>query len=126
MRVAGGVSATTTVTEEVKLKPALKAKLTKKLKVYAELHTQLKAVQAAMDKEKAEIGSLREEAGVTSLAIDGFKVTQVTNLRTTLDKLKLIEMGVTTEMLEEATVTKPGRPYEKITCPGEKSGGGDE
>ena len=119
-------TAVTTVTkEEVKLKPALKAKLSKRLRVYGELRTQLKAIEAAMDKEKAEIGKLREEVGVTSLKLDGYSVTQVTSLRSTLDKKKLIEMGVTTDMLEEATVTKPGRPYEKITCPGDKTGDDD-
>jgi hypothetical protein len=119
MGVSTAVS--TTTKEEVAIKPALKTKLLKKLKVYAELRQQLKAIEAAMDKEKAEIGKVREEIGVTSLALDGFKVTQVTNLRSTLDKKKLIEMGVTTDMLEEATVTTPGRPYEKITCPGDKT-----
>lgn len=111
---------TTTTKEEVKLKPAVRARLVKSLRVYADLRDQLKVIEAAMDKHKAEIGKIRDEAGVTALAIEGFKVTQVSNLRTTLDKKKLIEMGVTTEMLEEATTTKPGRPYEKITCPGQK------
>jgi hypothetical protein len=74
-----------------------------------------------MDERKAKIGAWREEVGVTSLDLEGFKVTFVLNLRSFLDKQKLIEMGVTTEMLEEATITKPGKPYEKITCPGEKS-----
>lgn len=119
--MAVSTAVTTTTKEEVTIKPALKTKLLKKLKVYAELRQQLKAIEAAMDKEKAEIGKVREEIGVTSLALDGFKVTQVTNLRSTLDKKKLIEMGVTTDMLEEATVTTPGRPYEKITCPGDKT-----
>lgn len=115
-------TAVTTVTkEEVKLKPALKAKLSKRLRVYGELRTQLKAIEAAMDKEKAEIGKLREEVGVTSLKLDGYSVTQVTSLRSTLDKKKLIEMGVTVDMLNEATTTKPGRPYIKVTCPGDRT-----
>lgn len=116
-----GLSVTTTETTVVQLRPALKVKLLKKLKVYAALRTQLKAIEAQMETEKAAIGVLREEAGVSTLALEGFKVTQVSNLRTSLNKMKLIELGVTTEMLEEATETKPGKPYEKITCPGDKS-----
>lgn len=117
-----GLSATvtTTTTTEVKLKPVLKTKLLKRLKLYAELRGQLQTIEAAMDKEKAEIRKLREEAGVETLKLDGFTCTNVPNLRTSLSKEKLIEMGVTTDMLEEATIQKPGRPYEKITCPGGK------
>ena len=54
------LTATTTQTTEVKLKPVLKAKLLKRLKTYAELRSQLKAIESAMDKEKGEIGQLRE------------------------------------------------------------------
>jgi hypothetical protein len=115
------LSATTTQTTEVKLKPVLKAKLLKRLRVYGELRQQVKALEAALDKEKGEIGKLREEAGVQSLSIDGYKVTEVTSVRTSLDKMKLLEMGVTTEMLQEATVSKPGKPYTKVTCPDDKS-----
>ena len=113
---------TTTTKEEVKIKPILRTRLLKRLRVYGELRTQLKAIEAAMDKEKTEIGKIREEVGVTSLSLNGYKITQVSPLRSTLDKQKLIAMGVTTDMLEEATVTKPGRPYEKVTCPGDKGG----
>lgn len=112
---------TTTITEEVKLRPSLKAKLLRELRTYAELRAQVKALELAMDKHKATIGGLREEAGVNSLALEGFHVTLVSPMRSTLDKMKLIAMGVTTEMLEEATTVKPGRPYEKISIPGEKS-----
>ena len=117
---------TTTQTTEVVLRPALKTKLMKRLKAYAELRQSLKDIEAQMDAAKADIGLLREEAGVKTLAVDGFHITQVTNLRTSLNKMKLIEMGVTTDMLEEATETKPGRPYEKITCPGDKRQGGED
>jgi hypothetical protein len=110
----------TTTHEEVQIRPVLRTKLKKRLLVYAELRTQIKALEAALDKEKGEIGKIREEVGATSLSLDGFKVTQVTNTRSTLDKKKLIAMGVTTDMLEEATTHTPGRPYEKITCPGER------
>ena len=112
---------TTTQTTEVVLKPRLKAKLLTKLKTYAEIRARFKAVEAEMEAQKAEIGLLREEAGVTTLSIEGFKVAQVSGVRKTLNQQKLIAMGVSTEMLEEATETKPNRPYEKISCPGEKS-----
>ena len=74
MSLTAMVSATTR--EEVKLRPAVRLKLLKRLKVYAELKQQLKAIEVAMDKEKAEIGKVREEVGVTSLSLDGYKITQ--------------------------------------------------
>jgi hypothetical protein len=114
------LSLTTNQTVEVQLRPALKSKLLKRLKLYAELRAQSKALELAMDKEKAEIGALREEAGVDKLAIEGFSVAYVTNIRKTLIPAKLIAMGVTTSMLEEATDLKPGRPYVKISVPGQK------
>src|SRR3981189_554713 len=106
---------TTTTTTEVVLKPRLKAKLLTKLKAYADRRTRFKALEAEMEAQKGEIGLLREEAGVTTLTLEGFKVTQICGLRKTLDQQKLIAMGVSTEMLEEATDTKPNRPYEKIS-----------
>ena len=124
--MAVAMTVTTTTKEEIKLKPILRVKLSRRLKVYAELRTQLKALELAMDKEKTEIGKIREQVGVTSLTLDGFKVTEVINIRSTLDKKKLVELGVTTAQIEQATVTKPGKPYTKITCPGSGAEGEDE
>lgn len=114
---------TTTTKSEVKIKPRIKVALLAELKAYAELRAQLKGIEAEMDQRKSKIGRFREEIGVSSLELEGYKITQVTSLRSSLDKAKLIEMGVTTEMLEEATVVKPGKPYERVTCPGEKTYG---
>jgi hypothetical protein len=112
---------TTTQTTELKLSPRLKSKLLQKLKTYAELRTRFKALEAEMEAQKGEIGLLREEAGVQSLALEGFKVAEITGLRKTLNPMKLIAMGVSVDMLEEATEVKPNKPYTKITVPGEKS-----
>lgn len=122
------VSSTQTV--EVQLKPALKTRILRELRAFAELKAQAKVLEAAMAKHKASIRQIREEAGVESLKIEGFTATNVTNTRTdqTRFKMKLIEMGVTADMLEEAKEAslKAGRPYEKITVPGEKGEGDDE
>ena len=109
---------TTTTPTEVKLKPTLKAKLLAELNTYAKLHAQLKAIEADMETRKAVIGGYREDAGVETLTLQGFHVTRVSGgTRGTLNKMKLIEMGVTTEMLEEATDYEPVKPFEKVTCP---------
>ena len=114
------ITVSTTQTTEVVLKPTLKKKLLTELQTYARLHAQLKGLEAEMEQRKAVIGRYREEAGVETLTLEGFHVTRVSGgTRGTLNKMKLIEMGVTTEMLEEATEYKPVKPFEKVTCPKE-------
>lgn len=112
--------ATATTTRELVLKPQLRRKLLNELRAFAELKSQYKALELAMNKHKDAIGRLREETGEQSIALEGFKVTQVTQTRSTLDKKLLLEQGVTMGQIENATVTKPGRPYTKVTTPGEK------
>lgn len=115
------ISLTTTQTTEVALKPTLKKKLLASLQTYAKLHAQLKAIETEMDALKGTIGGYREEAGVETLAIEGFHVTRVSGgTRESLNKMKLIEMGVTLDMLAEATDVKPVKPFEKITVPSVK------
>ena len=54
------------------------------------------------------------------VSLDGFKTKYIASVRSILDKKILIGLGVTEEMLTEATVTKPSKPYLKITPPGER------
>jgi hypothetical protein len=107
---------------EVVLKPALKKKLLTKLKMYQELALQLATIKGAMAKGRDDIDALREETGEKSLAIEGFKATLVEPIRSKLEPKKLLAQGVTLAMLELATVVKPGKPYLKVTCPGDSEG----
>lgn len=113
-------SATVTTTKEIKLAPQLRRKLLTELKAYAELREQSKAIEQAMKKHKSTLDELREKTGEKSLSLDGFKITLVEPVRTTLDKAALIAAGVTTAQIEEATITRPGKAYAKVTVPGEK------
>lgn len=112
--------ATATTTKEITLKPQVRRKLLTELHAYQELKQQYKALEFALDAHKATIERLREETGEQSIALEGFKVTQVTQIRSTLDKKLLLEQGVTMGQIENATITKSGRPYTKVTTPGEK------
>ena len=118
---------TTTVTTEITLTPALRKRALAELKLFAELQTQQKVLTQAMRKGKDIIQRLFEGAGefdvlVQGVVLDGFKIKYVTGTRKMLDKGKLIDLGVTVEMLEEATIEKPNAPYLKISVPGEKDG----
>lgn len=109
-----------TTTQTVKLAPQLRRKLLTELRAYAELKQQAAAIASAMEKHKSAVSKIREDLGETSIAIEGFKVTQVIPTRSTLDKKKLVELGCAAAWINEATVVAPGRPYTKLTTPGEK------
>lgn len=112
------LTATTTVTREIRIEPRLKRKLLTEFRAYAELKAQADAIKMAMDKHKAAIGRLREETGEQSLAIEGFKASYVQPVRSVLNHKKLIELGCAASWIEEATETKPSKAYEKVTIPG--------
>lgn len=111
---------------ELKLAPTIRRRLLTELAVYARLDEQLKALELAKSKQKGKIDTLREEVGVDSLTIDGYKVTVVAPTRSKLEPKKLIALGVSQAMIEEATVVVPGKAYLKISLPGERDGSNAE
>lgn len=118
--------ATTTQTLEVKISPAIKRRLLTNLKIYHELKIEADALKAAMDKHKAEVTKLRELTGEKALGLEGFKTKWVVGTHKKLDKKKLVELGCALAWIDEATDEKPKKPYELITCPGEKARVEDE
>ena len=120
--------ATTTVTTEIKLSIALQKKVLTELRTYAALHAQAKTLKQAMQKRKDEIQALFEKAGefdalVAGVKLDGFSTKYVAATRKILSKEKLIDLGVTVEMLEESTIEVPSKPYLKVTAPGDSDAG---
>jgi hypothetical protein len=109
---------TTTQTTEVQLEPKLVTKLTNELAIYAELEAELELSKQALDAQKSKVTQLAEQTGEKSFGVNGHKVTLVEGTTSSLDKKKLIALGVTTAMLEEATVTKPKKAYWLITTAG--------
>lgn len=113
--------ATTVQTTEVQLAPKLRKKLLNELRLYADLQATLKEIQAALDEQKVAIEDLREEAGVTSLGLEGFKVTRVAPIRSVVNHRMMIDEGwISPSQLEQATEAKPGKPYTKVSVPGGK------
>lgn len=111
---------TTTTTQEIKLTPKQKVTLRQALKLFAEQHAIEKAAKAAKAKATAEVRAVREALGVDKLEFEGFKMGNVPNLRDFFDKQKFVELGGSIETYNNAVVKKPGKQYEKITCPGDK------
>jgi len=114
---------TTTQTTEVKLVPALKRKLLLKLRAYEELVAQAHAIKSAQTKIKGEVETLFIDADEFAALQDGaavgdYKLKYVSPVRSSLDKKRLLAQGVTMAQIEFATVSRPTKPYVKITVPG--------
>lgn len=110
---------TVSTTKDVKLEPALRLKLQKRLRVYAGLKVKYEDAKKALDREKANLGGYREQTGEQSVSLDGYgTITEVRGVTSKLDKKKFVALGGSLTMLEEATVVSPKRPYELITLPG--------
>lgn len=119
---------TTTQTTEVALKPVLKRRLLLKLRTYEELATQMRALKAAQDKIKGEVETLFIDADEfqalqEGAAVGDFKIKYVSPIRSSLDKKKLLAQGVTMAQIENATVSRPTKPYVKITTPNDAEDG---
>jgi len=116
---------TTTITQTVQLSAALKRKVLTELRTWEELHTQQKILELAMEKAKACAHKIFTDAGCEQaledgISIEGFKAKLVKSKGGRLDKGVLITLGVTSEMLDEATVEFDKKPFVRITAPGEK------
>ena len=115
--IAMATAVTATMTEEIEIDPALRAKLQIRLKRWTELQRVARLAAESADAAKEAVGEVHTEIGRTSLTVDGYTVTEVRSIRTELNKEKLLAMGVTTTMLAEATESKPNKSYLKITEP---------
>lgn len=119
------VTATTTVKTELRLTPALKRKLSVYLNTHAQIAAQMREAKEALDSNKAAIEALFIAAGegnalIDGVDIEGFKLKHVHPITSKLDRKKLMDAGVSLAQLEEGTVTRPGKPYIKLTPPGAK------
>jgi hypothetical protein len=115
------IAATVIQTVEVQLKPSLKRKLLNELTVYADLHEQVKALEAVMDAHKQTIEECLIESGEERLEIEGHKTTMVfPKDRTPLDKKLFVQNGGTLAQLAAASPPQHVKPYVRITPAGQK------
>lgn len=118
-------SVTTEQVVEVKISPALKTKLVKKLRAFGLNKQTIDALGHAQTKLKSEIEQLFIEAGEFNslqegVKADGFNVRHVSPITSRFDKKKAISRGyITTAQIDECSQAKPGRPYVVIRTPGE-------
>lgn len=109
-----------TVDTDVELTPRQQQELRVAFQRYQRLKGELENTQSKLDTAKADLAVIRTRIGEVTISVDGFRSTLVWPVRSKLDKKKLLRLGVTQAQIEQATTTKPGRPYELVTCPGDK------
>jgi hypothetical protein len=115
------LTAEATTTKQIVLKPALRRKLLIELRTFAELSSQLKALEHARETHKKNISALRDETGEQSLELEGYRMTLVAPIRKKFNSKKFVARGGDIELYNQSFDEVPGRPYERITCPGEKA-----
>jgi len=121
-------SVTTTVTEEVTIKPSIAAKLRTDLGIYKSLKHQAKAIDRQLDVSRENVLQLGISADVgEKFELDGFKVALVLDsTKKALDKVKLLKLMVAaglsvkkaTEVIEKATTETPVKAHARISVPG--------
>lgn len=103
-------------TQELKLEPALKAKLKQRLTKLKELQRIADEAQAKADKEQALVEGYFEQAEAKSVTLEGLAtMTLVEGTSSKLNKKKFVELGGSLAMLENATETKPKKSYVLVT-----------
>lgn len=115
-------SITTQQVTEVTLSPELKVKLLNSLREFQANAIAIKALEADQDALKVEVEGMVVGAGEgaaldAGFDIEGFKAKMVYPTRTDLDLKALVAQGVTTQQIDNAKVTKPGKHYLLINTP---------
>lgn len=114
-------AATVSTTREVKLEPKVRQKLKTKLTEYANIVTQIKALEHAKKKLSDELGALRDDTGETTLSLDGYgTITLVAGTRQKFNPKTFVANGGDLEIYNQSFDTVPVKAFNKITLPGAK------
>jgi len=105
------------------LSPELQQRLHASLTQYTGLCEQIALLEQLADAEKQQIQAVLEEGGIERTAHNGYTVSIVRGTSSSLDKKKLVALGVTEAMLQQATTIKPKKPYVMVRKAGEESEG---
>ena len=117
-KVALEVTATTK--HQVKLSPKVQARLLNDLKAYASAKANRDVLEQSMKNYRGDIEQIMVEAGEERIEVDGFKTTMIAPVRKKLDPKRLVALGVSMDIIAQATVEEPGTPYVKVSLPGGK------
>jgi hypothetical protein len=105
------LSQTTELIAAVELSPELQTRLHSSITQYTGLQEQITMLEEMAAAEKVSIMAILEEGETDKVTQDGYHVAIVTGSSSSLDKKKLVALGVTEAMIAAATTTKPKKPY---------------
>lgn len=97
------------------LRPEQRQRLDAALETYAMLKADADLLTEQMEIEKSKIGKVLADYGADKVETDAFYLSWMRDVpNNRLDKKKLIAMGVTTQMLEDATSKKKKKAFFQI------------
>lgn len=112
---------------EVVLSPKLRLALQHKLKVYADLAAQKKALKAKMDAVVQDLDTLRDEAEEMSVSLEGYgTVTLVAGEYPKFNPKLFVSLGGELSVYKAAVELKPKKAFTKVTVAGVADDEGDE
>ncbi len=111
---------TTTQTTEVELTVKQRQELLSQFRQYQHLKQRADAIKVQMEQVKGKIAGIRDDLGVPSVGLEGFKTTLVAGTREAFDKEKFIDLGGDLSIYNRSMVTRPTKAYELVTVPDEK------
>lgn len=115
-------------TVETVIEPRLKLKLQTKLRAYAALVAEKKALKLRMEKAAEELVALRDETGELSISLEDYGSITYVGGQTykKFNPKKFVLLGGNLAVYTEAVENKPKKSFEKITVPGVAEDGDDE
>lgn len=112
---------TTTQQQDVTIATITQARLVHKLKAWQDIQQEIAALEQAKAALVDEIEAIRAiEVGVNAFAVEGYKIARIESTTTSFDKKRFVTLGGDLALYEAAQVTKPRKPYTRITAPGQK------
>lgn len=96
------------------LAPELMTRIAAILSTYHDLKEQAKLYAELADAENKKILDLLQEEGIERAEVEGTACTIVRGTTPTLDKVRFVELGGSLQMLENATMHKPRKPFLRI------------
>jgi hypothetical protein len=113
---------TAEVAPVVELAPELRQRLHASLSQYTGLCEQIELLQQLADAEKEQIQAILEEGDVSKIEHEGYNLAIVRGTSSSLDKKRLVALGVSEALIQQATTIKPKKPYVMIRKAGESAG----
>src|SRR5712671_2132827 len=105
---------TAEVTTAVEVAPEIAARISAILSTFATIKMDYDLLKSSLDVESAKIFQILKDHGLEKVVVDGIPCTIVRSNQSKLDKLKFVELGGSLEQLENATFSKPKKPFIRI------------